>query len=495
MGANTIKYGQTYTPDYSSEDMLFNAGLLDVPEITQEMTYLFGKDTNDFSLTMLTKGNGSISRKTPKKLNSTQYTYPVMGRIDLTTEILGLVDATQTTPGLGHGTFEVYTKDDRMIEQFGLSTADGQHTLRVQGTPIKVGINRYKNVLQLSTGDASEYVSLDNFVEGKFWSLRAPSVAAKLSEGTRAIVQTPGEMTNQYGYYRFSKPITGNISNKTVNVTFNTEGGGTTNKWMPEEMRQFEYMKMVMIEDKLWSAKYNADSNGVVHLTDPVTNLPIPEGAGVKDQLIMSGQYTTYSTLTLQMLDNIITRAALNRSSEETYPMELVFYSGRGGLGEINSAIKLAAQGNNYYTALGAEEIQSGGEYLSYGKYFNQYKTIDGHIITFKESGFFNNGLAAKNDIKNGDLINGIPRSAYDICLLDQSRSTKNSSKRNIEFVCEDGRENITGIYKGLTPLPESWGVSGNQLSGTRDEASYEVMISAGINIYDTNGCFYMSKE
>ncbi|MCL5460287.1 hypothetical protein M3M33_16740, partial [Loigolactobacillus coryniformis] len=68
---------------------------------------------------------------------------------------------------------------------------------------------------------------------------------------------------------------------------------------------------------------------------------------------------------------------------------------------------------------------------------------------------------------------------------LDQSR--RDDGGRNVELVCEKGREVIYGIYKGMSPLPEMWKSVGNTndifLSDKRDIASFEVMKSRGIHI------------
>jgi hypothetical protein len=77
---------------------------------------------------------------------------------------------------------------------------------------------------------------------------------------------------------------------------------------------------------------------------------------------------------------------------------------------------------------------------------------------------------------------------------LDQSKT--NGGERNIQMVCEKGREVITGIYRGLTPLPGCWGaISGELLSDKKDLASYEVMTSDGIAITNATTSFWMDMK
>jgi hypothetical protein len=130
--------------------------------------------------------------------------------------------------------------------------------------------------------------------------------------------------------------------------------------------------------------------------------------------------------------------------------------------------------------------------YLSYGKYFNQYKTVDGHILTMKRASIFDNGLQAELDKANGKMYLGYPESSYDIIILDQSMT--DGGERNIQLVAEKGREILTGVYKGLTPLPGSWGAigDGKLLSSKKDEASYEVFVSQGLTMRNYTTSYYM---
>ena len=109
-----------------------------------------------------------------------------------------------------------------------------------QGTPEAQANGTYKYRLMLSSSDPTEYISLDNFQSGMSWVMGAPTVAASLSDGTASNSMAPGTWTNQFGFHRFSKNIAGNIGKKVTNIEFDVEGGGTTNLWMPEEMKQFE---------------------------------------------------------------------------------------------------------------------------------------------------------------------------------------------------------------------------------------------------------------
>lgn len=484
----------TYNSDiYSDENLLYNNNLIETVELSRNLTYLFGKDEDMFPLLFHAEAQGGITSVSPKKLlNDTQYTWNVMGRMKNTSKIVSLSNSSNTKPGLGYTAFKAIFEDNWLIGQFGIITPDKQHHLRIQGEPTQLGPKQYEYEFQLYGTDSDEYVSLDNFVAGLSWVMAAPHVAASKSDGNRSNKMMPGKWTNQYGFTRFSQQIAGNIANKVTPIEFDLKGGGTTTKWMPEEMKQFEIMRRVMTEEDLWNSKYNRDAYGVIHTKDPETGEPIPTGAGIKEILKSVGQYDTYSSLTLAKLDSIINTIFSNRVDKT--PMELVLYTGAGGLEMFNNAIKTAALSNSYYEKLGHEEITSGKNgNLTYGAYFTQYRTISGHIITVQPANIFNHGTLAEMDRANGDLLNSHPAESYNMILLDHSRTE--GGERNLQFVAEMGREVVTGVYKGMSDLPGAWGAferSGKILSTRKDIATYEIMASGGVNLRNPYTSYFL---
>ncbi len=485
-------YSTAYNSErYTDQNVLYKNELIDTPTLSRGFTYLYGKDSDMFPLLNLTEGqNGMISLQ-KKELNDTSYTWNVMGRMKHTSIMVGLTNINNVKPGLGYTTFEAYFEDDWFLKYYGATTPDKLNNVRIQGQPIKVGNKKFKVRMMLNSADPNEFIDLNNFQQGMVWVMSAPSVAASKSDGTSSNSMVPGKWTNQFGYNRFSKNIAGNIANKVTNIEFDLEGGGTTNLWMPFEMKQFEIDRRLMLEEELWNGKYNKDKYGQIHLKDEETGEPIPKGAGVKEILKITGQYDTYGILTLSKIDSIITSLFANRV--DSTPMELVVYGGRGAMRAWNEAISNDAKGNQYYYKLSEENVTSGKDgYLSYGKYFNQYKTIDGYTITIKHGNIFDNGLYAELDKANGNMYNGLPAESYNMVLLDMS--TTDGGERNIQLVGEKGREVITGIYKGMSPLPGSWGAISNDkiLSTKKDIASYEVFVSQGITMRNYTTSFFM---
>jgi len=484
-------YTDSYNNErYTDENVLYKNKLISEVQLSRSLTYLWGKDSEMFPLLELTEGQNGLVNLTPKELNDTQYTWNVMGRMSHVIKVISLVTAT-TYPGQAFQPFEVIFEGNAIPRYYGMTTPDKQNTVRVQSEPERLGGNRYKYKLRINTADRAEYVAASNFTAGSFWVMAPPSVPASMSDGTSSRSQTPGKWTNQFGFLRFSKNISGNIANKVVNIEFDTEGGGTTNLWMPHEMKQFEIERRLMLEEDLWSSKYNRDEYGIIHLIDDENGKPIPKGAGIKEILRATDQYETFSTMTVDKLDQVINRLFANRIDKT--PMELVLYTGSGGVRMFNEAIKNDAAGNSYYHKLSMEEVMSGKDgYLSYGKYFNQYKTVDGHILTVKKASIFDNGTYAEMDKANGNMYKGFPNESYNFIILDQSMT--DDGERNIQLVAEKGRDIMTGVYKGITPLPASWGAIGSDklLSTKKDEASYEVLVSQGITMKNYTTSYFM---
>jgi hypothetical protein len=285
--------------------------------------------------------------------------------------------------------------------------------------------------------------------------------------------------------------IAGNSSNKVVNIELPTESG-TSNKWMPFEMKMFEMSRRIKNETALWHDEYNRDEMGNITLIDESTDEPIPQGAGVKQILNEVGNYSTYSTLTIDKIDATINAVLSNRSDKT--PAEIVLYTGDGGIRQFNAA--LMAGSTNYYTPLGEEVIGNGTNgYLMYGAYYNAYKTIDGKIIKVVNTNLFNRGPLAEMDRANGNMIDGFPEYSYTMVSLDQSRTEDGG--RNIGLVAEAGREYLTGVYKGMSPIPEVWGSvpAGGLLSTTQDIASYETFDTLGLTFTNPTTSFWLDRR
>lgn len=487
-----VKPEAIYNSDtYNDRNVLHNFQLLSPSKLKKNLTHMWGKDSDIFPLSFFTEGQGALqSKKT--KLNDLQYTWDVIGRMKHTSPVVGLVNSNIVEPGKNNTPFEVIMGDKWFIKDWTAMTPDGQHRVRIQTEGRPVGGGKYVYVFELITGLLDEFIDPANFAEGLYWVLGAPVVSQSKSDGNRSNRMAPGQMTNQFSVHRFSDNIAGNIANKVMDIEFETEDGSTTNMWMPLQMAQFEREKRLMLENHLWESKYNRDAQGIIHNKDYENHEILSEGAGVFQQIREIGNTDTYSNLTLRKFDNTINAIFSNRVDDT--PIEIVLYTGLGGARQFHRAVMSDAQTNQYFTPLGDRVIDEANGYMTYGKYFNRYVTIDGKVITVKQSNYFDQGLKAEMQRANGHMIEGLPADSYTMVFLDHSR--RNNGERNIYMVAEQGRESVVGIYKGLSPLPDAWSSLSNlQLSTTKDVASYENLVTQGIAITNPTTCFYLTRE
>jgi len=475
---------------HTDENSLYRYGLRKPNKLTKNIIYESGLNSNKFPLLTLTEGHQGLSYFTPKKLNDTAYTWPVMGRMKHTTEIKKIIGSS-TNVGIGHSTFDVIFKDARAIPTYGMYTPDKQHMVRIQAEHGDAeGGKRYTLILQ--GGDDSATIDPSNFLEGKHWVLAAPTTPESKGKGNRSHSMAPGEMMNQYGFFRFSKEISGNVANQVVEVEFDLKDGGKTNKWMPWEMYQFELDNLQYLEEDLWDQEFNQREDGTYTFYDMDSGEPIVRGAGVIQQIKEGGIYDTYSgKLYLGKLDAISDE--ITNDDPDNGIMEIVVHTGKGGAKEIHNSIMNDAVGNQFTHALGDAIISGSGGMLNYGAYFNQYRTINGHRFTVMVGNVFDYGLKAEMDKKNGNFMPGtnLPRTSYNMIFLDQSTY---SGERNIQATAMQGQERITGVYKGLTPIPPSWeaATAGNMISTRTDMSAYEIKMSRGTNILKAKNCVYL---
>lgn len=474
------------------ENLLYKSGLIDQVSLSKNLTYLWGRDSDMFPLLTATQGQNAFKSVKPQELNDTLYTWPVMGRTRWTTKVVGLADTGLTTPGLGFSNFDVIFEDNWIHYQYSAYSPDQLSQVRFQSEPKKVGEKRWRVTVQLITSSATAYVALSNFVAGQAWAMGATSVAGQLSDGTTSNRMTPGKLANQFGWQRYSKVISGNIANKVINVQFDTEGGGKTNTWMPVEMKQWEIERRALDETDLWTSEYNRTTTGIIPTIDPETGLPIPKGAGVKQIIKTAGNYDTFSVLTKAKFDSTA-RSVFDNRVDSHGPMELVLYTGRGGAEMFHSM--LMGEAAEYVTAVG-DKVVTGSGSLQFGAYFNRYKMIDGRVVTVQPCNMFDHGPLAEQDRENGRMYNGYPLYSYNLVFVDHSLD--DGGERNVQLVAEAGREEIAGVYIGLTNIPEAWKAvlrKEGQLSTTKDKASYEVMTSRGINFKNATTSFWLEMS
>ena len=462
---------------YSNEETIAHLMLSKPAEINNILTYTYGQDDDRFPLTFLTEGQGSVG---VVDIDTVQWTWKTMGRTKFNDSVLWFNTA-NTTPGKGGAMFDVEFSTHWLIEQFGLIAPDGFTQVRIMKDLGAGTHGGFLYRLKLTNPNPNAFVDLENLKVGKYWTMTAPTISESYSKGNRSNVMGPGKMTSQLEFHRYSKEIAGNISNTIVTYEFKTKGGGTTNLWINEEMRQHDLMIRIMDEERLWLAEYNRTENGEITLVDPDNGQPIPHTAGMQ-QICRESNYDTYGeVLTLNKIERTI-GDVLDKDTD-TGQMEVVLGGGKGFMEDFDMAIRNDARSEGFATPLGDKMIEDFNGGLSYGKYFRRYKTVDNHIITVQHLSFLDHGSLAENDKANGNIHprTNRPMSSHQAFMLDMSTY---EGVRNVRKVRQKGQIYHAGVIKGLTPIPASWGaVPSNSLATDVDVSRYEIKNSYGLQV------------
>ena len=471
---------------YSNEETIAHLMLSKPEELNNTLTYTYGMDDDRFPLTFLTEGQGTAG---VKDIKTVQWTWKTMGRMKFNDYVLWF-NTSNTTPGKGGAMFDVEFATHWLIEQYGLIAPDGVTQVRIMKDLGEGTHGGFLYRLKLTTPDPNAYVDPENLKVGKYWSMTAPTISESYSKGNRSNVMGPGKMQSQLEFHRYSKEIAGNISNVIVTYEFKTKGGGTTNLWINEEMRQHDIQLRIMDEERLWLAEYNCNENGEVTMIDPDNGQPIRKTSGMIE-ICRESNYDTYGeVLTLNKIERTI--GDILDKDTDTGSMEVVLMGGKGFMEDFDKAIREEARANDFATPLGDKMIEDFEGGLSYGKYFRRYKTVDGHIITVKHLPFLDTGTLAENAKANGMIHprTGRPMTSHQAFLIDLSTY---NGERNVRKIRQKGQIYKIGILKGLTDIPASWGaVPNNAISTEIDMSRYEIKNSYGLQVNNATKMFHL---
>lgn len=491
-----LQQDQYNSQGYTDETALARLMLAQPDRISTKLTRLWAEDkyASKFSFLAMTEGQGNVVTT-----NDVQYTWDIMGMMPHTAEVL-VTNAT-VNAGQGNSYFKIVFPTNWVIPQYGLLAPDGITHCYVHGepTPYDDGTHTGEEyTLEIKTTDPSAFVNPANLVKGAVWIMTAPHVEESGSIGNRSNVMAPGKMTNQTSFNRYSKVIQGNLANKVVPIVFDkseTKSGKERSLWINEEQRQFELWMRMMNNHDLYLQEYNRLVDGRIVLKGRVTGKPVPIGSGIRETIKDIGNYDTYGMhLPLAKLKNITGEIFWGETDAGT--MEIVVHGGTGFGEDLSDAILRDAnsQGAGFMQAVGDKWVSGEGMHLSYGGKFTQYKTITGHTVTFKHDAMFDTGLLGELDKKNGNLHprTGYPMSSHTGVFIDYSQY---DGERNIQMVQMEGQANISGVVKGMSPIPASWGaVETRHLATDKDESRYEVKQSRGINMKNAKNCFILQS-
>ena len=477
-----ILYSETFDDKgYTNDTSLTQARMVNPDTLNPIITFMMGSEQKKFPLLFLTEGQaGGVNWK---EIEDVEYDWPVMGRTRLTSQVAGHDMPSDSEPGRGGTMIEVVFKDAWLKLHHTIISPNG-YKARILYKPTKVSTG-YKYILDVIAASRDAFIPLSEFTANTTWAMHGgANVANSYSFGNESNKQFPGKLKNQIGIIRKSYEFGGNISSRTVIFELPTAGGGKTKLWLPFEEYQHELNFKQSVEENLWDSTYNRDASGVIRNIDPDTQLPIPMGAGLLQQI---PNIDTYSTLTVNKLNKVVREVMFGATDTEA--MNIVLYTGTGGKEEFSNAILAKASGWNLYDGALNNTITGGPRGLVFGAYFTQYRHVDGHTITVADLPMLDHGGRAQNAPKHP--VTGLPITSYEMHFIDMSTY---EGQKNVQLVSQKGRALIRGLEQGMALYKgNGYGdYNGNALSlaTSQDKTSIHFLKTCGVAIRRNTHCF-----
>lgn len=458
-------------------------------ELTRKLTYILGDYNKNYPISMMTLGSTGFSKKlknTAIELDDVQFTYPVMGRdtkVSIAAE--GPYQAGDK-PGIGHSEFYLYFADNWIKRFYVIQSERGVQAYVLKDAEPEGKLWKYTCQLDPATED--DFCPLSEVAAGTKWIELSTAVAESESRTTESNMVMPGSFKNQMSIMRHGMSWAGNSANKVMKITVQA-GDKSTEVWMDYFMWQFEKAWLSQCEHNYWYSRYNRQVNGSVALKDYLTGKIVPRGGGILEQITNK---STYTRLTYDILANKIGAALFGQS--DTDNMTITLYTGRGGMREIDRAMKAAGvKLLGDFSGIADKFVSGTGRELMLGGFFNGFYHIDGYTIKVKHNPVFDLGKVAAVSPRHPET--GLPLESYRMVFIDDNDY---DGQPNIRHVAQKGRDLMDGIIKGLTPMPRSLKLLGGGnadlnsalLATDQDKSAYTRLKTAGISMLRANKCF-----
>lgn len=408
---------------------------------------MYGK--RNFPLSFATEGRNQMKRVSTTDLS---YKWPVLGKPKKTSNIARQLYASTDRPGRGHTKFKAVFAD-RWFYRSQTVYSPSRLECRVQSDPIQK-TDGWEYEMVLISRSKTAYVPVSDFDFGKSWGQGLAKVGKERSQGVEHRSYNPFVLNNQLSVVRDSYKLAGNIKNKVMVIEIRVDGQ-TFKLWTQWEMYQRQLQWKEKCETDLWYSIYNKDADGVVHTIDEDSGEVVPSGAGLLEQI---PNEDSYSILTTKKLESVVTDVFYNATDSDAVNVEI--YTGTGGFREASKAMELASRSfqlvdshfvNDSSQSFGMDKRtgMSHNKFLMFGAYFNLYRHIDGHTVTFKMLPMMDRGVFA--DIQGSHPIEGLPIESYNMYIVDNSTY---DGMNNLQYVTETGREDVNFIVAGAASIP-----------------------------------------
>jgi hypothetical protein len=215
-------------------------------------------------------------------------------------------------------------------------------------------------------------------------------------------------------------------------------------------------------------SKYNTSLDGSSTLTG-TNGRPINIGAGLLQQIAPSNR-TTYTTLTLSLLDQFLSDLSYNiRGFGDR---KFLMLTGEMGMREFDRVLREKASS---YTLVDSKIITGSGQELTLGGQFTTYKGLNGIEVTVKHFPVYD------NPVYNRQLhpVTGKPVESYRMSFFDISNY---DGEANLQKVVRKGREMVMWYVGGSAAPGQGFSKSISTLrSNAKDGYSVEFLSEQGV--------------
>lgn len=466
-----------------------------IDTLTKNMVWILGSYTKRYPISMATMGK-LAPKGASVAVKDVQFEYPTMGKLDKASQLAVDADALNggsfDNIGLGNGTFNLGFVDNWIKRYYVITSPRGVQAY-VTGDGVwnaEHGCYVYK--CQLDAVDPAATVPSTELTSGIAWAEMNTQVPESESRSTESKMVAPGKFKNQLGFIRAGMSWAGNAANKVMKINVNADGKNIS-LWMDFFMWQFERRWLEECEHAFWYSRYNRKANGTISLKDPVNNKPIPRGSGILEQIRNT---STYTKLTYSSLSRKIGQALFDQTDADN--MNITLYTGKGGIEEMDNAMKEASREMlQSYDGVADKFIQGNDRNLMLNGFFAGFYHIHGYTVKVVYNPIFDNGAIANAQVASGYTHpeTGYPIESYRMVFIDNESV---DGEPNLRHVYEEGRPFLHGVVQGMSELPRSLRVSQNLgdkssiplLADATDKTSYHRFKSQGVQMLRGNRCF-----
>lgn len=406
------------------------------------ITYLGGKETPKFPITMFTEGAYNT-----ESIETDDYSYDVYTR-ERKTRPVAATPASTAGLGLGRSTFTVEFPDRWFINQYTLVSQSGVQA-RIMAEPVPSGSN-WRYTLQLMSPDPNASVPADDVKAGALWAQLYAAVGQDYSRGNASNWQTSAKVTQKLGTVRKSYSFGGNAKNTVMEVGLPSKSGGTSKFWMDFEEWQHMLKWTEERESYYVYGETTYDNKGIVTMLDE-NNQPVIVPPGVLQQIV---NRSTYAEMTENLLDSYLRDIFFGMT--DGVNREILLMTGTGGAQEFDNAMKRRLSQDGWRADTNDKFVTGNGAELTLGGYFSRYVHRDGHSIRLIKHPLYDHGPVAQASRKHP--VSGLPIESYRMTFLDRSVY---DGQPNLKLVAKKGREFLRWAVAGSV-IPN--GFSGGDL-------------------------------